>query len=33
MNIPGDFGSPWRYQKLIEYISKFPDEIGPVIRE
>lgn len=31
--IPGDTGHPWRYQKLIEYIGNFPDEIGPLVTD
>ncbi len=30
-NIPGDKGFPWRFNKMVEYIANFPDEIGPVI--
>ena len=30
MIIPNDKGNKWRYQKLIEYIGNFPDEIGPL---
>ena len=33
MNIPGDLGGKWRYQKLIEYIGNFPDEIGPLVKD
>lgn len=32
MIIPGDLGGKWRYQKLIEYIGNFPDEIGPLVK-
>lgn len=30
-HIPGDTGKPWRFNKMVEYIGNFPDEIGPVI--
>ena len=33
MIIPGDEGKSWRYQKLIEYIGNFPDEIGPLVKD
>ena len=33
MNIPHDEGGKWRYQKLIEYIGNFPDEIGPLVKD
>lgn len=33
MNIPHDEGGKWRYQKLIEYIGSFPDEIGPLAKD
>ena len=32
MNIKGDQGKPWRYNKLIEYIVDFPDELTPVVK-
>ena len=30
-HIPGDTGKPWRFNKMVEYIGNFPDEIGPVM--
>ena len=30
-SIPGDTGKPWRFNKMVEYIGNFPDEIGPII--
>lgn len=30
-HIPGDTGRPWRFNKMVEYIGNFPDEIGPVV--
>lgn len=33
MNIPNDEGGKWRYNKLIEYIGSFPDEIGPLAKD
>lgn len=32
MNIPGDQGGLWRYNKLLEYLTKFPDELSPPVR-
>lgn len=33
MKIPNDIGGSWRYNKLVEYIGSFPDEIGPLARD
>lgn len=30
-HIPGDKGGNWRFDKMIKYISNFPDEIGPIV--
>lgn len=32
MIVPGDTGKPWRYDKMIEYILAFPDELSPVVK-
>lgn len=32
-HVPGDTGGDWRFKKMVQYISDFPDEIGPIMNE